>query len=200
MTRNNIIFLLDPGHGGVIDGKPQTAGKRSPDWEKGILYEGVSNRDLVERILKLCKKDCITAINLVPELIDVSLAERVRRANKYKNAIYISIHSDAFHKESANGFSAYTYYGQTKSDKVAELIYKEAKKAKLNLRVDNTDGDLDKEADFYVLRNTKMPAVLVENLFMTNKKDYATLNDEKGRDKLAKITFNAIKQISTYGI
>lgn len=196
----NIIFLLDPGHGGVINGIPQTAGKRSPDWEKGILYEGVSNRDFVERILKLCAKECITAVNLVPELEDISLAERVRRANRYKNAIYISIHSDAFDKESANGWSAFTYYGQTKSDIFADILYKYAEKAKLKLRTDYADGDPDKEASFYVLKNTSMPAVLVENLFMTNKADYKTLNDEKGRDKLARVMFNAIKEVAQNGI
>jgi N-acetylmuramoyl-L-alanine amidase len=196
----NLIFLLDPGHGGVINGIPQTAGKRSPDWEEGVLYEGVSNRDLVERVLKLCAKECITAVNLVPELTDISLKERVRRANRYKNYIYLSIHSDAFRLESANGWSAFTYYGQTKSDKVADVLYKHAKKAKLKLREDNSDGDPDKEASFYVLKYTSGPAVLIENLFMTNKKDYKTLNDEKGRDKLAKVIFNAIKEIYKNGL
>lgn len=194
------IFLLDPGHGGVINGIPQTAGKRSPEWDKGILYEGVSNRDLVKRIKKMCDDECIKAVNLVPELTDVSLGERVRRANKYKNAIFLSIHSDAFHLESAKGWSAFTYFGQTNSDKVATILYEEAKKAKLKLREDNSDGDPDKEANFYVLRETKMPAVLVENLFMTNRKDYAYLNTDKKRDILAKVIFNTIKEISKNGI
>jgi N-acetylmuramoyl-L-alanine amidase len=194
------LFLLDPGHGGVIDGVPQTAGKRSPDWDKGILYEGVSNRDLAKRVKKLCHKNCIRCIILVPEETDISLGERVRRANKYKDAIFLSIHSDAFNTETANGWSAYTYFGQTQSDKVATILYKYAKKAKLKLREDNSDGDPDKEANFYVLRKTTAPAVLIENLFMTNKKDYATLNDNKGREVLAKVIFETIKEISINGL
>jgi N-acetylmuramoyl-L-alanine amidase len=195
-----LVFLLDPGHGGVINGVPQTAGKRSPDWEKGILYEGVSNRDLAQRIKSKCEKAGIWAVILVPELIDISLKERVKRANAYKNAIFLSLHSDAFNNESANGWSSYTYYGQTDSDKVATILYKHAKKAKLNLRQDNSDGDPDKEANFYVLRKTTMPAVLVESLFMTNKADYNTLNSEKGREKLANVVFNTIKEISLNGL
>lgn len=196
----NLIFLLDPGHGGVIDGIPQTAGKRSPDWEKGILYEGVSNRDLAQRVKSKCEKAGISAVILVPELIDISLKERVKRANIYKNAIFLSLHSDAFNQEKASGWSAYTYYGQTDSDKVATILYKHAKKAKLKLREDNSDGDPDKEANFYVLKNTSMPAVLVESLFMTNKDDYKTLTNEEGRENLANVIFNTIKEISLNGL
>lgn len=197
---NNYKFLIDAGHGGIIDGVPQTAGKRSPDWECGILYEGVSNRKLANKVVELCRKDCLDAVILVPEDSDISLGERVRRANRYKNAIYLSIHSDAFHKESASGWSAFTYFGQTKSDKVADILYKHAKRSKLKLREDNSDGDPDKEADFFVLRETACPAVLIENLFMTNKDDYLYLNSEKGQDVLAGVIYRTIKEISRNGL
>ena len=49
-------WLLDPGHGGFIDGIYQTAGKRSPQFPDGSrLYEGEFNRDVTSRILDLCK-------------------------------------------------------------------------------------------------------------------------------------------------
>ena len=48
-------WLLDPGHGGFIDGVYQTAGKRSPEFPDGSrLYEGEFNRDVVSRIMDLC--------------------------------------------------------------------------------------------------------------------------------------------------
>ena len=48
-------WLLDPGHGGFIDGVYQTAGKRSPEFPDGSqLYEGEFNRDVVARIMDLC--------------------------------------------------------------------------------------------------------------------------------------------------
>jgi N-acetylmuramoyl-L-alanine amidase len=200
MKTNNFIFLIDCGHGGVINGVPQTAGKRSPDWDCGVLYEGESNRRIGELVLDFCRENCISAVNLVPELTDISLGERVRRANKYKNAILISIHSDAFHLESANGWSVFTYYGQTKSDKFADILYKQAKRSRLKLREDWSDGDPDKEANFYILRETVCPAVLVENLFMTNKKDYTVLNSAKGQKKLAGVICRAIKEVVENGL
>ena len=53
-------WLLDPGHGGIIDGVYQTAGKRSPKFPDGsVLYEGEFNRDVVGRIIKLCQDNNI---------------------------------------------------------------------------------------------------------------------------------------------
>ena len=42
-----LVILLDAGHGGIIDGKYQTSGKRSPKWKDGTQYfEGVGNRQI----------------------------------------------------------------------------------------------------------------------------------------------------------
>jgi len=67
----------------------------------------------------------------------------------------------------ASGWEIYTSKGNTKADKLATCIYNAAKnnlKGK-KLRTDFSDGDADKEADFYVLTHTKCPAVLTENFF-----------------------------------
>jgi len=45
------IYLLDAGHGGLIDGKYTTAGKRSPIWDDdSVYYEGVGNRDIRKKL------------------------------------------------------------------------------------------------------------------------------------------------------
>ena len=118
-------WLLDPGHGGFIDGVYQTAGKRSPEFPDGSrLYEGEFNRDIVSRIMDLCSgkwgekgrymmngrppierekiwaRFAIHAINLVDTEEDIPLRERVTVANKIhqekQNCIYVSVHSNAF--------------------------------------------------------------------------------------------------------
>ena len=59
-----------------------------------------------------------------------------------------------------------------------------------------SDGDVDKESNFWVLRKTSMPAILSENFFMTN---YDNCNNyllsEEGRDRIAKIHFEMINEI-----
>ena len=65
------------------------------------------------------------------------------------------------------------------------------------MRKDTRDGDADKEANFWVLRKTVMPAILSENFFMTNREESRLLLSEEGRDRIAKIHFQMIEEIES---
>lgn len=174
------LYIFDPGHGGLINGKYQTAGKRSPKFPDGrVLFEGVNNRDNVERLMAKFKANGLDCIDIVDSDSDVSLGERVRKANalaKDRKCVYISIHSDAagdgVNWHPASGISVYTSPGQTKSDIFASLVIDELQSKflqSIKWRTDNTDGDEDKEAHFYVLKETRCPAILCELGFHTNE-------------------------------
>ena len=76
------FILLDPGHGGVINGIYQTPGKRSPLWSDGSqLFEGEFNRAITQGISQALTLRGIENKIIVPELEDISLPTRVRRAN-----------------------------------------------------------------------------------------------------------------------
>lgn len=180
-----MIPILDNGHGGVIDGKYQTAGKRSPDWECGVLYEGAFNRWIVNGVIEQLDKLDKPYYHASPELLDISLGERVRRANEFysksgKKAYFVSIHANA---GGGTGWEIFTSPGQTSSDPIAEKFAKgfmndlTGHKA----RVDLSDGDLDKEERFYVLTKTAGPAILIEVAFMDHKEDYKKLWDSDFR-------------------
>ena len=104
----------------------------------------------------------------------------------YKNCIYVSIHVNAAGNGSkwmnATGWSAYTSVGVTAADRLANCLYDAAKKnlKGKKLRTDNTDGDLDIESNFYVLKHTNCPAVLTENFFQDNKDDVKYLTSDEG--------------------
>ena len=70
----SIIVLLDNGHG------VNTSGKCSPD---KTLLEYKWCRDIVDRLIIELNKLGIRSIKLVPEDIDISLKERIRRVNQY---------------------------------------------------------------------------------------------------------------------
>lgn len=201
---SNYLWLLDNGHGGVIDGLYQTEGKRSPVWSDGtMLYEGEFNRAIVNRLIEMMTRDRINYVNIAPELEDISLNERVRRANSYhgqKRCIYLSIHANA---GGGQGYEVYTSPGNTSSDKVATQFFTEFKKLfpEIKMRSDLADGDVDKEANFYVLNNTQMPAILTENFFMDNEQECKKhLMSTKGRDRIAKAHYKAIMRIEKDGI
>lgn len=167
------MIILDPGHGGLINDKYVTPGKRSPKWMDGTqLFEGVFNRYVVCRLVELLKAEGICAVNIVTEQEDISLTERVERANKiYKdnpNAILLSIHANAALKEgTASGYEMFVYNGSEVSGDIAEIMVDEYGKSmpELDLRVDNPYRNY-KEANFKILRETSGRAVLIECAFM----------------------------------
>jgi N-acetylmuramoyl-L-alanine amidase len=200
--KQRFIYLLDAGHGGLINNEYVTKGKRSPVWEDGSQYfEGVGNRDIRK---KLANK--LDFLNLDYHFVtngplDVDLDDRVRIINSYcdayntNNCVLISIHSNGYKESSANGWEVYTTRGHTKSDILATIAYEEMIKKfpKRNFRKDTKDGDVDKEANFYIIANSKCRAILTENFFHTNPHECKKiLMTEKGRDDIAQAHLNAI--------
>ncbi len=202
---SNYLWIFDNGHGGIIDGVYQTPGKRSPVWPDGQqLFEGEFNRAIVNRLVTLCKANNIDYVNLVDTQDDVPLSYRTDKANSIakssgKPCIYVSIHANGFDDESANGWSVYTSPGTTKSDGIATILFEKAAREFKGeyMRSDKySDGDVDKEANFWVLAHTTMPAILSENFFMTNSDNcHKYLLSEDGRDRVAKIHFEMIQQV-----
>lgn len=195
------IFLLDPGHGGLINFVPQTEGKRSPKWDDcTILYEGEFTRDIVALILQWAPLFDVQCLNLVEEKEDISLKERVRRANgimryEHHNCIYISIHANA---GGGSGIEVFTTPGMTSSDAIATVFLKKLNAIfpAVRMRTDLSDGDPDKEANFFVLRKTAMPAILTENFFMDNEIECKEILMKKsGRHKIALAHIAAMVEI-----
>ena len=165
--------LIDNGHGS------NTPGKRSPD---GRLREYAYTREIASRLEMELRKNGIDAERIVKE-------EICRRASEYKasEAILVSIHCNAAGNESdwmsARGWEAWTSVGKTKADKLATCLYEDAEHCLpgMKIRKDMTDGDPDKESGFYILKHTRCPAVLTENLFQDNREDVEFLLSEEGK-------------------
>jgi N-acetylmuramoyl-L-alanine amidase len=177
-------IFIDNGHGLM------TAGKRSPD---GQFREPFYNREIARRVVSDLRDRGLDAELLVPEDDDISLAERVRRVNAAcfllgkQNVILISIHVNAAGNGTkwlnATGWSVFTCSGQTESDRLAECLCESAIKnfPGRRIRTDMSDGDMDWEEGFYILRKSWCPAVLTENFFMDNHSDLEYLQSRAGK-------------------
>jgi N-acetylmuramoyl-L-alanine amidase len=132
------------------------------------------------------------------------------------NVIYISLHNDAAGADNkwhdAGGFTVYTTRGTTISDKLSESMYTAADstlkyyrerfedlkkkglygKNQKPFREDKTDGDRDKEADFYVIRKTRCASVLIEAMFQDNKADVEFLLSDEGRHGIERTIIEGI--------
>ena len=203
-------IILDCGHG-MND---TTKGKYSPMLDpnefnlrdvtvyQNRFREGNFNRLIGQRLERMLK-DAGFEVHIVSDSYkDNSLNNRVNKANqiaaKYGkgNCIYISIHSNAAGNgidwNNASGVSVHCCRKSSeKSKKLARLIYKHALDKGYN-----GNRSIPKDHiwynDFFVLKNTSMPAVLVENLFYDNKSDLKKLMSDEHRDVIASYLYNGI--------
>ncbi len=195
----DFCVLLDPGHGAIDpSGKYTTAPSKQFQHSKGTFhkgswfFEGVFNRAITTRVSEKLRNLHIPHVIVAHEYLDTTLADRVKTANwyfaQYKNTLYISNHANASGSGRARGFEVYTTPGKTKSDEVATLLWDNVKELlgdKISMRPDQSDGDPDREANFYVIKNTKMPAILVEHLFFDNFDDATLLMSDEIQDLFA---------------
>jgi N-acetylmuramoyl-L-alanine amidase len=184
------LIILDAGHG------RETPGKRSPVWSDGSqLFEWEFNRDVVKRISKLLVKELIPNHILANTDSDIPLPERCRWVNNLsKDAILISIHANA---GGGTGWECYTTKGNTAADKYAQILYDQFKIdfPEWKIRTDRTDGDDDKESQFYILKHVVCPAILSENFFMDTERDCRFIMSGSGRQRIAESHVRAIKKI-----
>jgi N-acetylmuramoyl-L-alanine amidase len=182
-----ILFLIDPGHGATFpkgherEGEYTTRGKRSPKWDDKtfcdgspfVLYEGVNNRDNAQRLLEAMELHNLDAIDIVNDWRDISLTERVKRANELASkrpCFYISIHSNAAGSNgnwtTASGNGLYIAPNASKnSRRMAEIMGEQMKTNFLNI----SKWRGIKQRNFYVTSKTTCPALLIEAEFHDNK-------------------------------
>lgn len=196
---SNFLWAIDCGHGGLRNGYYTTCPNKMHTFPDGLeIYEGVINRAIGKKVWLKLVELAIDFSLVYDEVEDDDLETRVYRADnifkKDKRAVFLSIHSNA---GGGSGFEIFTSPGQTKSDKVANIFCETYQKhfPDYTFRKDLADGDADKEANFYVLRKTDCPALLVENLFFDNRREAEYLLSEPGQQKIADCLVQCIKNV-----
>ncbi|MBR6613154.1 MAG: N-acetylmuramoyl-L-alanine amidase [Clostridia bacterium] len=165
---------IDAGHG------KSTSGKRSPD---GKLKEYEFNRDVAKRIKTILEAHGVDVTLTCTGDTDVSLTQRAKTANNAKVDCFVSIHANAHGNgvtwTTAQGWEIYVCAKGGKAEKLAKAIQKHSI-PELGLK----DRGI-KEANYTVLTQTSMPAVLVEHGFFTNKEECEKLKSDSFRQKCA---------------
>lgn len=164
------IVCLDAGHG------KDTPGKRSPD---GTLLEYEFNRDVANRIEDILALHGVEVITCYDDH-DWDLKQRCQMANLLKADYFVSIHANAWKEDwnDANGWEIYIVSKGGNAEKLAQKIHKYSKELGLK------DRGI-KIGNFQVLRDTNMPAVLIEHGFYTNKEECEKLKSDSFRQRCA---------------
>src|SRR5690606_6954104 len=183
-------IVIDAGHG------PETPGKRSPD---GSLREYQFNSVVARYVADALLRDYVKVAVLMTHDYsrDVPLKERTDRANAWKADLFVSIHANAAGDgvtwNSAQGIETYVYTSRP-PDAVALA---NAVQRQLIRATGRPDRGV-KSANFHVLRETKMTAILVECGFMTNRQECELLKSDEYRRKCASAIVAGI--VETYGL
>jgi N-acetylmuramoyl-L-alanine amidase len=180
-------IAIDAGHG------PETAGKRTPD-DSLREYEFNSAVALeLDRILQ--EYDKVETFHVHSPMLDVPLQNRVAIANERKADLYVSIHANAAGNgwSTAGGIETYVYTSRP----AAAVALANAVQRQLIKATGLADRGV-KSADYYVLRETRMTAILIECGFMTNRVEAELLKSDEYRRKCASAIVRGI--VETYGL
>ena len=199
------LWCLDNGHGKA------TEGKRSGFFADGSqLFEYEFNRALNARIMAKLDEIGVQYFNVVPEVEgDISLSTRAFRANNKSTdlpggKIYVSIHANAngnsgWDPACARGIETWFYGGSWRGRNIASA-FQRALITEMGWKDRFLKFHEPYSKSFYVLRNTSMPAVLLETGFFTCREEAERMRLDEIRDQLATAYVNAILEIERNGI
>lgn len=167
--------VIDAGHGGHDRGG--IPGQRA--CEKNLAL------DVAQRLNTLLREDGIRTVMTRHDDTFIPLPRRVAIANAQRNALFVSIHFNSAIRKGADGTE--TYYYNRKAAPIAARIQSQLS------RVNGNENRGVKRRAYYVLRKTRVPAVLAECAFLTNPQEAARCQLPEHRQRLANALARAIK-------
>jgi N-acetylmuramoyl-L-alanine amidase len=159
--------VIDPGHGGHDNGG---------QW--GRVYEKHLALDTSVRLENNLRKMGYQTVLTRRSDYFITLPQRVSMANRYRNAIFVSIHFNYTWKEQVSGLE--TFYYSREGQRLAHYVQSSL------VRKTRTVDRNAKFARFYVIRNCKLPAILVEGGFVSNEAERTRMKSAYFREAIAR--------------
>lgn len=168
------LVVIDPGHGGYDLGARMSACDEKSLALSTALLTKKHLIDMGYRVILTRSRD-----------VFMPLEKRASIANETKSKLFVSIHYNAAKNTVAKGIEVFYYVS---ADKFRTGSSKKLAARVLNKVIDKTVAESRgiKEGNFYVIRETRMPAILIEAGFMTHPEELHLLKDIHYRDKIAR--------------
>lgn len=169
-------IVLDPGHGGNDIG----ASGQNGTIEKQVTLETANK-------IKAALEQAGAEVQMTRDDDEyVELEERVELAAENQADLFVSIHYDAFETNDVEGMTSYYYH--KRDQKLAECIHQHIFMEDIHARNRGVSY-----GDYYVLRENKVPAVLLELGYISNAEDEARINSAAFQEKVATGIVDGIK-------
>lgn len=173
LCKENPIIVLDAGHGGK---------------DEGARVKNFEEKKLTLRTTYLVKKHLedlgYRVVMTRARDVFLPLGTRVTLANRRDPSLFVSIHYNSALSPAAKGIEVY-YYGKGPVKRRGESKRLASQILDQMIFMTNASSRGVKQGNFQVIRDTVMPAVLVEAGFITNSEERQNLGSQAYLDKLA---------------
>ncbi|WP_244852688.1 N-acetylmuramoyl-L-alanine amidase [Bacillus sp. J14TS2] len=170
------VIVLDPGHGGNDVG----ASGQNGTLEKLVTLETANK-------IKITLEQAGAEVQMTRDDDEyVELEERVELAAENQADLFVSIHYDAFETNDIEGMTSYYYH--KRDQKLAECIHQHIFMEDIHARDRGVSF-----GNYYVLRENKVPAVLLELGYISNAEDETRINSAAFQEKVATGIVDGIK-------
>lgn len=175
-SKQKYLVVIDPGHGGNDPGALGSGGIKEKDVTLGVSYY----------VRQMLIESGIGVLLARSDDSEILLQPRVDVANNNKSDIFVSIHCNAMEGSSPMGVE--TYFRTPQSTGLAKTMHKNM------IKTLNTPDRGIRIRNFFVIRKTTMPSVLIEIGYITNYKEGILLSTADYQKKVAVAIFNGIKE------
>ncbi|MEM7062872.1 MAG: N-acetylmuramoyl-L-alanine amidase [Cyanobacteria bacterium P01_B01_bin.77] len=169
VTQERIVVAIDPGHGGRDPGAVGIGGLQ----EKQVIFP------ISQQVAAILRQQGVEVVMTRNRDIELDLEPRVQIAERADADLFVSIHANAISlsRPDVNGLE--TYYYSSAGARFARTVHD------IVLRTMGMSDRRVRQARFYVIRRTSMPAILIEVGFVTGAEDIHNLRDPEWRSEMA---------------
>jgi len=168
-VRSGLVVVIDPGHGGVDPGAVGIGGLKEEDI---VLDVGL-------KVAQLLEQQGVRVVMTRQSDQGVDLEPRVQIAESARADIFVSIHANALSMSRPDVNGIETFYSSPEGARLGRVIHDNM------IQFSGMNDRGLKSARFYVIRNTSMPAVLLEIGFVTGAQDAPQLADPEWRSQMS---------------
>lgn len=175
------IIVIDVGHGGNDPGKVSANGIEEKDVNLEIakyLRDYLIAQDYIVYLTR--DTDCGLYDEGASNKKSSDLKNRVQFFKDKQATLVVSIHQNSFSDPLQHGAQAFYFSKSESSQQLAQSIQNSL------VKIDPSNTRTEKASDtYYLLKNSSMPAVIVECGFLSNAEETAKLTDSNYQKKLA---------------
>jgi len=181
---NRYVVMLDPGHGGYDPGAITSQG----------VYEKAINLQIAQIVKEMLLPSGIEVfltreedMDYVPDGVkgklikkQIDLNHRIEMAKQEQADIFVSLHVNATATGQKSGAETFYHYKSESGKRLAELIQQEM------IKISGMNRRIAKPGDFYIIKNSSMPAVIVEVGYLSSVKEQKKLQQTWYQEQLAR--------------